>query len=559
MLEFDRRSPHIKWFAICFVIACITILLLVSSRESWSNDDGVFRIVTQSGFGTGFKVASPGFVVTNHHVVEDARRIDIVYLDDSDVRFVPARIVWYSSDKDLAVLSTDDELPGGSMTLASRDEGSLSKTDAVAAIGFPGIADKIAIAIWDGVGSEIDAIRSYFDPTISMGTVQRLLPTVQRVTIQHSANINPGNSGGPLMDECGRVIGVNTIASTPYLSASDLLSGLAQGGVRVRDAGDLELAVHVREVIAGLNERSIPYYSRPGRCWNGYDMFELGSIGLAGLLAAVAGFMGAVAMRAPTPAPGPHSAPPPGAGLAGFEHASPETSAETSLARPEGAGFKLVRVSDGSVVASIDARRASDPRGISIGRQSGLADIVVEDDSVSRKHAIVQFHDGTFVIHDCGSTNGTLADGRKAGEMYGQAIGDGSTLKVGDAELRFHLADTLGEAGPATIVLSGFDAAGSTIRHEIRPGDPVLDQGEMAVLCTIGRDLGNSLILDDSSVSRRHATIGTDRTGAWCVQDLGSSNGTLLDGRAAGNAPTPIGKARHLTLGTVKLTLSRQT
>lgn len=135
--------------------------------------------------GSGFAIAAGGYVLTNHHVVSDARRIEARL---SDGRRVRGELVGSDPLTDLALVRIDADLP----VLAWGD-------DAALAIGRPVYA----------IGSPLD-----FHLSVSSGVVggfARAYDGADPVSyIQHDAALNPGNSGGPLLDGQGRVIGVNT-------------------------------------------------------------------------------------------------------------------------------------------------------------------------------------------------------------------------------------------------------------------------------------------------------------------------------------------------------------
>ncbi|MEM1364327.1 MAG: FHA domain-containing protein [Pseudomonadota bacterium] len=534
----------------------------------------MFRILTNSGSGTGFMVSAPGYVVTNYHVVDGAGEISIAYLDGEQVEQAPADIVWFSTDKDLAILQAIGQLPGSAVRLANIGADGVSKTTQVAAIGFPGIADDIASELRMGIGSRSDVRRSFLDPTVTTGTVQRMVPTVQRLTIQHSANINPGNSGGPLLDACGRVIGVNTIGSTSFVSAGDLRRALRRGGLRVRDAGDLEFAVHIREVISGLNERNIPYRSRGGQCWGGYDMAELSGIGAIGIVAALAGLMGGAARR--------HS---PGANAFPASPIVPSTppvfpdidasfDLPVPFPTPDAIAFHLVvqgasDTGDGPARFDAPAATAHSATGIVLGRQAGEADFEIADESVSRRHAVIRANGDGFVVHDLGSTNGTKADGQTVSQNRGRELIDGSVIELGAAQIVFQNSklasiDATGatslvpvaSAVASRLIISGFDASGRTIRHELLAEVPSTVDRPFTPVGRLGRGPDNEVVINDDGVSRQHAQIGLTPEGSWAVQDLGSSNGTRLAGAPVGNAPVTFKKTTQLKLGSTELTLS---
>lgn len=91
----------------------------------------------------------------------------------------------------------------------------------------------------------------------------------------------------------------------------------------------------------------------------------------------------------------------------------------------------------------------------------------------------------------------------------------------------------------------------------LRPGESGLAQGTQFVLAgmmVVGRDPGAGIIIGDSSVSTRHASI--ERVdGHWRVADLGSTNGTFVDGKQVGPQGAPVPPRARVTVGNVVLQL----
>ena len=82
----------------------------------------------------------------------------------------------------------------------------------------------------------------------------------------------------------------------------------------------------------------------------------------------------------------------------------------------------------------------------------------------------------------------------------------------------------------------------------LAPGTEFLLAGQM----TLGRDAGNGIILPDASVSGRHALLEQTRQG-WRVADLGSTNGTVVNGRTLDGRPMPLRGGEQIILGAVVL------
>ncbi|HUO11759.1 MAG TPA: serine protease [Caulobacteraceae bacterium] len=223
-----RRGP---WrIAVMAASAC----LLASQAGAQDDSTGalhnaersVVRVVTVSldatgqpiglDTGSGFAVA-PGVVVTNNHVVQgspQATEVDTFVIPEHDVggvaRKATVRQTW--ADADLALLSAPN-LTSPAIPIARVAPG---KDVTVRALGYPGVTDAVR-------NLSLTQILSPQEPYVTPGSIalfSSIAPGGQRIdTIFHTAPINPGNSGGPLIDECGRVIGVNTWGAGAQLSA----------------------------------------------------------------------------------------------------------------------------------------------------------------------------------------------------------------------------------------------------------------------------------------------------------------------------------------------------
>ena len=163
---------------------------------------GTGLVATQRGAGSGVLVDPDGYIVTNAHVVEGARRIQVLLAVPPDEsaqwrsilrprgKRVPAEIVGIDRETDLAVLKIEEK---GLPSLKLGDSDGLRQGQIVLAFGSPlGLENSVTMGVVSSVARQL---RSE-DPMIY---------------IQTDATINPGNSGGPLVDTEGRVVGINTL------------------------------------------------------------------------------------------------------------------------------------------------------------------------------------------------------------------------------------------------------------------------------------------------------------------------------------------------------------
>ncbi len=171
---FESKSPAV-------------VLITALTINPYRRDDRI-----QQGTGSGFIIDSRGLVMTNSHVVFGAQVLSVT-LDDGTV--LPAKLLGADPIYDLAVLQIPRPDTGTLPVLEFGDSDDVRPGEDVVAIGNPlGLDQSITTGI--------------------VSALNRVLPERPRLLswpmIQTDAAINPGNSGGPLLNLCGKVIGVNS-------------------------------------------------------------------------------------------------------------------------------------------------------------------------------------------------------------------------------------------------------------------------------------------------------------------------------------------------------------
>jgi serine protease Do len=159
-------------------------------------------VTKQRSSGSGVVLSPDGYIVTNNHVVRNARRIRVQLASLPDEagsahpqlhahgKLLEAKVVGVDREADLAVIKVEPGMPLPTLKLADSD--GLRQGQIVLAFGNPlGLENSVSLGIVSSVGRQIK-------------------PDDPMVYIQTDAPINPGNSGGPLLDSDGNVVGINT-------------------------------------------------------------------------------------------------------------------------------------------------------------------------------------------------------------------------------------------------------------------------------------------------------------------------------------------------------------
>lgn len=170
---------------------------------------------------------------------------------------------------------------------------------------------------------------------------------------------------------------------------------------------------------------------------------------------------------------------------------------------------------------------------VTIGRLESC-DISIREQHVSRQHAVINYRDGVFMITDLGSVNGVYVNDQRITEPYPLTAGDVIRLYV--PELRFEAYNPDEDASAGTSEhRTQITATSPTGRaHLLITNGP--QEGSIIPLLTarvtIGRATSKAdweICLQDPSVSRPHARLELI-DGVWVLSDLGSANGTFVNG-----------------------------
>jgi S1-C subfamily serine protease len=196
------------------------------------NDEQVSFI----GHGSGFAIA-PNLIVTNAHVVAptiENSEIIIGIVPSEGSKSYGGSVIAYSPRNDLALI----RMNGGSLPSLAFYAPQVSDGSGVFAIGYPGAVDR-------ALGLTIGDLVEPGSPVKTPGTISSGVSPREFDSLLHTAPMAQGNSGGPLVDNCGRIVGVNSFGTLSDGSDAEFAFAVSNKEILpfLRDAG-------VRPIIA---------------------------------------------------------------------------------------------------------------------------------------------------------------------------------------------------------------------------------------------------------------------------------------------------------------------
>lgn len=194
IIQTASGDDHVSTQMLSDVSGAVVGISNIRSFDLWSDN-------TASGSGSGviYKVDEENaYVITNHHVIEDAEEIEVILANGEQVR---ARLLGSDELTDLAVLAIDPEHVDTVATLGSSSDLVIGET--AIAIGNP-LGLEFAGTVTKGIISGLD--RSLEVDRSGDGSADWTIDVIQT-----DAAINPGNSGGALINQQGEVIGINSM------------------------------------------------------------------------------------------------------------------------------------------------------------------------------------------------------------------------------------------------------------------------------------------------------------------------------------------------------------
>ena len=410
----------------------------VGATDLSKAEKSVLRVFTDTPDGlvaTGSgSVVAKGYVLTNHHVIENGQIIRVASEYTTGLTMVnvqrpqdltfgsAAEVVWESKDLDLALLKFDlapltvKKIKLKPLTLRTKE---LQKGEKVWALGYPEISDagstyNLNVVPTDGIISLIkrDIWRTSTQPS-----------SVLLRQIQHSAQINSGNSGGPLSDECGRQIGVNTVSP---------LDPTVRGAF---------LSSHILEAIPHLKSNGVNLRISNFPCIASWDV-RIGIL-VALIIAACALLL---ALKRPRQK------------VIRAVEAMSEVIRTNKTRRQTRKAASANRKSSPTIKSALfltgfDARgnrvkigvpqHGADEKhgGFVIGRQADVVDAPIEDASISRRHVRLFYENHTYKIEDVNSANGTKLNGKPIAPFARIEFKVGAMITLGKIDLQTSKGD----------------------------------------------------------------------------------------------------------------------
>lgn len=360
------------------------------------------------GTATGFVINEQNDVITNHHVIQDNRQLFIADGGTDQASLKPAVVKWSSKEKDLAILHVPN-LHRPALSLSSIEP---SKGTTVYAIGFPEIADLLIQ-------------ETSTESSVTIGSVSRLINAAWHENqpkfriVQHSSELNGGNSGGPLINDCGQVVGINTVKTSlsASISRGEIISGVFY-------------ASHISSLIEVLKAKAIPFNQITTVCTpkNVTPSIEINlwiivtTIILAifiiflsfsrprqQILSAIKTYIQQKRNR--------------------FIEKKSINKNRWLLSGIENSNIRLI-------ISEIQLQQAQ-PFGLMIGRSAKISELVIENHTISRCHARITYKQNQVYIEDMNSFNGTKLNDVSLTAFKPIKLNSGSILTLGKVKFLY--------------------------------------------------------------------------------------------------------------------------
>lgn len=186
-------------------------------------------ILSDAGSGSGFYV-TPDLIMTNHHVVGEGDVGEVYVTSKTLGQLHPGRVIKVSpgtqfGSPDFALIKMQPDAKGTPLPLSR----SVPKLLKVMAAGYPGLAIENDLAYQRLIKGDLQAAPDLNLTDGMVSAIQKSSKGLQQIL--HSAAVLGGNSGGPLVDLCGRAVGVNTFIAVDQEQSGRLNYALSSGDI----------------------------------------------------------------------------------------------------------------------------------------------------------------------------------------------------------------------------------------------------------------------------------------------------------------------------------------
>ena len=217
----------------------LSVVNLRGRKTVASENDSEDQLKQVNGMGTGVVIDSRGYILTNFHVVQGVKVIEV---STAEREKTTARLLAHDPVTDLAILKIETRSPLPTIKIGSSSD--LMLAEQVAAVG-------------NAYG---------YEHTVTLGIISALKRTVQvnddqiyRNLIQTDASINPGNSGGPLLNVHGEMIGINVAVR---IGAQGIAFAIPVNDA-IEVAADLMSEIVSESVFHGMSTRTVYVDNKP--------------------------------------------------------------------------------------------------------------------------------------------------------------------------------------------------------------------------------------------------------------------------------------------------------